>query len=103
MSCHPTDFADTSQYLSAQNFTDNVINVAMPSTYHFLEKVIDEIVQMYQDAGVELTAFHVGGDEVPTDIGKYPQNQSKDILPLSAALYLCIFEICERKTYQNYS
>ena len=37
---------------------------AMPSTYHFLEKVIDEIVQMYQDAGVELTAFHVGGDEV---------------------------------------
>ncbi len=32
------DFADTSQYLSAQNFTDNVINVAMPSTYRFLEK-----------------------------------------------------------------
>ena len=63
-----TDFADTSQYLSAQNFTDNVINVAMPSTYHFLEKVIDEIVQMYQDAGVELTAFHVGGDEVPEGI-----------------------------------
>ena len=62
------DFADTSQYLSAQNFTDNVINVAMPSTYHFLEKVIDEIVQMYQDAGVELTAFHVGGDEVPEGI-----------------------------------
>ena len=63
-----TDFADTSQYLSAQNFTDNVINVAMPSTYHFLEKVIDEIVRMYQDAGVELTAFHVGGDEVPEGI-----------------------------------
>ena len=62
------DFADTSQYLSAQNFTDNVINVAMPSTYHFLEKVIDEIVRMYQDAGVELTAFHVGGDEVPEGI-----------------------------------
>ena len=62
------DFADTSQYLSAQNFTDNVINVAMPSTYHFLEKVIDEIVRMYQDVGVELTAFHVGGDEVPEGI-----------------------------------
>ena len=62
------DFADTSQYLSAQNFTDNVINVAMPSTYRFLEKVIDEIGRMYQDAGVELLAFHVGGDEVPEGI-----------------------------------
>ena len=62
------DFADTSQYLSAQNFTDNVINVAMPSTYRFLEKVIDEIGRMYQDAGVELPAFHVGGDEVPEGI-----------------------------------
>ena len=62
------DFADTSQYLSAQNFTDNVINVAMPSTYRFLEKVIDEIGRMYQDAGVELSAFHVGGDEVPEGI-----------------------------------
>ena len=62
------DFADTSQYLSAQNFTDNVINVAMPSTYRFLEKVIDEIGRIYQDAGVELPAFHVGGDEVPEGI-----------------------------------
>lgn len=62
------DFADTSQYLSAQNFTDNVINVAMPSTYRFLEKVIDEIGRMYQDAGVELPAFHVGGDEVAEGI-----------------------------------
>ena len=62
------DFADTSQYLSAQNFTDNVINVAMLSTYRFLEKVIDEIGRMYQDAGVELPAFHVGGDEVPEGI-----------------------------------
>lgn len=64
------DFADTSQYLSAQNFTDNVINVAMPSTYRFLEKVIDEIGWMYQDAGVELLAFHAGGDEVPEGIWK---------------------------------
>jgi len=59
------DFADTSKYLSAQNFTDNVINVAMPSTYKFVEKVIDEIHKMYVDAGMELKIFHVGGDEVP--------------------------------------
>jgi hexosaminidase len=59
------DFADTSKYLSAQDFTDNVMNVAMPSAYRFVEKVIDEFANMYAAAGVELTLFHIGGDEVP--------------------------------------
>jgi hexosaminidase len=59
------DFADTSRYISAQNFTDNVVNVALPSTYRFMEKVIDEVQQMYREAGVELPVFHIGGDEVP--------------------------------------
>lgn len=30
-----------------------------------MEKVIDEIIAMYNDAGIELTAIHIGGDEVP--------------------------------------
>ncbi|MDR1198041.1 MAG: carbohydate-binding domain-containing protein [Prevotellaceae bacterium] len=60
-----TDFADTSKYLSAQSFTDNVMNVAMPSAYKFVEKVIDEIDKMYTDAGLKLKIFHLGGDEVP--------------------------------------
>jgi hexosaminidase len=60
-----TDFSDTSKYLSAQSFTDNVINVAMPSVYRFVGKVIDEIDKMYTDAGLELKIFHLGGDEVP--------------------------------------
>jgi len=60
-----TDFADTSKYLSAQYFTDNVINVALPSSYRFVEKVIDEIDKMFIDAGVKLKVFHIGGDEVP--------------------------------------
>ena len=59
------DFADTSKYISAQNYTDNVINVAMPSSYRFVEKVIDEIDKMYSDAGLKLNVFHIGGDEVP--------------------------------------
>jgi hexosaminidase len=59
------DFADTSRYNSAQNFTDNVLNVALPSTYRFMEKVIDEFDKMYAEAGLELTLFHIGGDEVP--------------------------------------
>ncbi|MDR1810849.1 MAG: carbohydate-binding domain-containing protein [Prevotella sp.] len=59
-----TDFADTSKYVSAQHYTDNVVNVAMPSTYRFVEKVIDEIDKMYREAGLPLTVFHIGGDEV---------------------------------------
>lgn len=59
------DFADTSKYVSAQHYTDNVINVAMPSAYRFIEKVIDEIDKMYRDAGLKLNVFHIGGDEVP--------------------------------------
>nr|WP_302829205.1 family 20 glycosylhydrolase [uncultured Bacteroides sp.] len=56
---------DTSRYESVQYYTDNVINVALPSTYRFMEKVIQEINAMYKDAGVPLTTLHLGGDEVP--------------------------------------
>lgn len=59
------DFEDASVYTSAQYYHDNVMNVALPSTYRFMEKVIDEIVAMYADAGAELGVVHVGGDEVP--------------------------------------
>jgi len=59
------DFADSSKYISAQNFSDNVLNVAMPSTYRFVEKVIDEFAKMYATAGMDLSVFHIGGDEVP--------------------------------------
>lgn len=59
-----SDPADTSVYVSAQAYTDNVINVALPSAYRFMEKVVTEIKAMYQEAGVPLTAIHIGGDEV---------------------------------------
>lgn len=59
------DFNDKSSYVSAQGYYDNVINIAMPSTYKFVEKVFDEIQAMYEKAGVPLISFHMGGDEVP--------------------------------------
>lgn len=55
---------DTSRYASVQYYTDNVINVAMPSTYRFMEKVIQELAVMYREAGVPLATVHLGGDEV---------------------------------------
>ena len=57
--------ADTSKYVSAQAYTDNVMNVAMPSVYRFMDKVCSEIIAMYQEAGVPLASIHIGGDEVP--------------------------------------
>ncbi len=59
-----TEFADSSVYKSVQFYDDNVLNVALPSTYRFLEKVVTEIAAMYKDAGVELKSIHLGGDEV---------------------------------------
>ncbi|MDX5419619.1 MAG: family 20 glycosylhydrolase, partial [Hymenobacteraceae bacterium] len=62
------DLEDKSVYRSVQNWNDNVINVALPSTYTFLEKVVDEILAMYQEAGAPIQTIHMGGDEVPNGV-----------------------------------
>lgn len=63
-----SDPQDASTYRSAQAWTDNVMNVAMPSVYTFMGKVFDEVLSMYQDAGVYLETIHIGGDEVPNGV-----------------------------------
>ncbi|NLU96233.1 family 20 glycosylhydrolase [Chitinophaga sp. Ak27] len=60
-----TDLDDKSTYSSVQNWSDNVMNVALPSTYRFLDKVVEELQAMYKEAGAPLAAVHMGGDEVP--------------------------------------
>ena len=55
--------ADSSRYLSVQYFDDNVLNPALPGTYHFLEAVIDEVCALFPG-----TQVHMGGDEVPTGV-----------------------------------
>ena len=59
------DPADTSHYWSAQDFTDNVLSVYLPSIYTFYGKVFDEVIRLHQEAEVPLLAIHIGGDEVP--------------------------------------
>ncbi len=56
---------DTSEYLSAQAYKDNVVSVARPSVYRFYRKVLDELAAMYAEAGLEMDEIHTGGDEVP--------------------------------------
>lgn len=62
------DKNDQSVYESVQGFNDNIINVALPSAYNFLEKVVDEMRAMYVAADAPLTTIHFGGDEVPAGV-----------------------------------
>ena len=59
-----SDPEDKSEYCSIQFYRDNAINVAMPSTYRFIETVFDALIAYHKEAGVPLPAIHVGGDEV---------------------------------------
>ena len=63
--CRLQDPADTSHYWSAQDYTDNVLSVCLPSVYKFYGAVFDEVTRLHQEAGVPLVAIHIGGDEVP--------------------------------------
>ena len=58
-----SDPLDQSNYITVQNYTDNSINVCLPSTYAFVDKVMYELQQMYRQAGLKLSTFHMGGDE----------------------------------------
>jgi len=59
------DTADQSVYSTPQLYHDDVLNIALPSVYRFIAKVVDEITIMYREAGVPLETIHLGGDEVP--------------------------------------
>ncbi|ACU58984.1 family 20 glycosylhydrolase [Chitinophaga pinensis] len=63
-----SDFQDKSVYHSVQNWNDNVINVALPSVYTFLDKVVEELQAYYKEADAPLEYVHMGGDEVPAGV-----------------------------------
>lgn len=60
-----TEAADSSVYTSAQAFHDNILNPALESTYRFMFRVFNGLIDLYAQAGVALPAIHIGGDEVP--------------------------------------
>ena len=63
--CLLSEPGDISRYESVQDYTDNAINVALPSTYRFFDKVFESVADLYAEASVPLEAIHIGGDEVP--------------------------------------
>ena len=85
---------DKSVYLSAQAYTDNVVSVARESTFRFYEKVVDEISEMYQEAGLVMDEIHAGGDEVPE--GAWTKS------PMAAELMAKHPEITDPKNLQAY-
>ncbi len=62
------DTMDQSKYSTAQAWTDNVMCVALPSVYTFIEQVVDDIRGIYKEADASLTTIHMGGDEVPAGV-----------------------------------
>lgn len=62
------DTADQSEYLSVQNYPDNVVCPCLESTYHFYETVVADLVAQYEEVGLKLETLHTGGDEVPNGV-----------------------------------
>ena len=58
----------TSKYESVQLWNDNVVNVCQESTHAFVMHVLNDVRQMYAEAGLELKTIHLGGDEVPEGV-----------------------------------
>ncbi|WP_447727165.1 family 20 glycosylhydrolase [Sphingomonas koreensis] len=57
------DPADQTKYRSVQHYDDNTLNVCLPSTYRFMDTVVDALADMHRQAGVPLRTFHLGADE----------------------------------------
>lgn len=64
------DPQDASVYNSAQNFNDNVICVCTEGPYRLFETVVDDVIDMYEEAGLTLEILNTGGDEVPAGVWK---------------------------------
>ena len=68
-----SDINDQSVYSSVQYYNDNTLNICREQTYHFIEKVINEVIILHQQAGTALKTYHIGADETPGAWKKSPQ------------------------------
>ncbi|GEA59699.1 beta-N-acetylhexosaminidase [Vibrio comitans] len=57
------DSEDKSIYRSVQHYTDNVLSPALEGTYKFLDKVLEEVADLFPAPYV-----HIGADEVPEGV-----------------------------------
>ena len=71
-----SDPDDKTVYSSIQYYNDNTLNVCMESTYHFIDKVVDEIAKLHQQAGQPLQRYHIGADETAGAWKQSPECQA---------------------------
>ena len=57
------DTDDETVYRSIQHYNDNTLNVCLPQTYAFIDKVLDGVQGLHRQAGVPLNTYHIGADE----------------------------------------
>jgi len=58
-----TDFEDKTKYSSIQNYNDNTLNICMESTYTFVDRVLEDLKELHQQAEHPLALYHIGADE----------------------------------------
>jgi len=58
-----SDFSDITEYSSIQNYNDNTINICMESSYRFVDRVLDDLILMHDQAEHPLKMYHIGADE----------------------------------------
>jgi hexosaminidase len=58
-----TDFEDKTKYSSIQNYNDNTLNICMDSTYTFIDRVLEDLQALHQEANHPLNIYHIGADE----------------------------------------
>jgi hexosaminidase len=58
-----SDFADQTQYSSIQNYNDNTINICLESSYRFVDRVLDDLILIHNQASHPLEMYHIGADE----------------------------------------
>ncbi|XP_069101871.1 beta-hexosaminidase-like isoform X2 [Argopecten irradians] len=62
-----TEWADKSQYSTAQSYDDGVINVCIESTYTFLQHLIASVKEIHKEVQ-PLDTVHIGGDEIAAGV-----------------------------------
>lgn len=58
-----SDFDDETQYSSIQNYNDNTLNICMESTYAFVDRVLEDLKALHEQAEHPLALYHIGADE----------------------------------------
>jgi len=67
---------DSRKYMSAQEFTDCVIDVTSAFAVPFVEQVVMDLQAMYKEAECEMPIFNIGGDEVPKGALTHEEHQT---------------------------